>query len=129
MARAAFQPPRLTLLGVLELVIGVGLFFAMVTELGLFGLFAALAGLLITITAYQAVKRWGYVPALLVTTPVVLIILTTGAALNLGGDGSRESNDAASCRRNLRVLSSALFSLYDSRPYPSPSQVDANGKP
>src|SRR5262245_48474313 len=137
MAEAAHPSPRFTLIGLLELIAGTGLFLALVTQLEWFGFFAALAGFLIAVIAYQAawahfggpVDRWGCATGLPVNTLLVLIIAMIGAAIWQGEDHARAFRDGPRCRTNLWQLGLALHNYYNEHGhFPPPYVADAAGK-
>ena len=126
------SPPRFTLAGLLELIAGVALFLALVTQLEWqAAVLLAVIGFLIVCSVHRrlfpsdrgGVDLGGCVSGLLIM--LLLCILLMPAFPHAG-----ESSRRAQCRNNLRQLALA-FDLYRGTygHFPPPYIADADGKP
>ncbi len=125
-------PPRFTLAGLLELIAGIALFLALVSQLDWVGLGMAVAGLLVlAVVHHEVVVRdrekdarnvWGCL--------IALGGLSVAASFFLIRRESHEDVLRMLCTKNLRQLSLALHNYHDRHGhFPPPYVADANGKP
>ncbi len=125
--------PRFTLAGLLELIAGIGLFLALVSQLDWVGLGMAVAGFLI-IAAVQHVAYAGDRQRAIRNvwrSFIALVILLLAVALLLPAvSTAREAGRRAWCANNLRQLALALHSYFDDHGHlPPPYIADSQGKP
>jgi hypothetical protein len=126
---------RFTLAGLLELIAGIGLFLALVTQLGAFGVVCALVGLAVILAANyllfaqdRAAARRNVVSLLIV--PAIILAVIALFWLLLPQVYSAREVEQTPCQRNLRTLKLA-FMAYETTHghYPPPFVADASGKP
>jgi hypothetical protein len=125
-------PPRFTLAGLFELIAGIGLVLALVSEFGGVGVLIVNVAAIIVLTADYVILRrhrdaasqsvevgclWFLLGCLLLTCCIPL-------------DWARDSNRASQCQFNIRVIALGLRTYHEQHGhFPPPYVADANGKP
>jgi Protein of unknown function (DUF1559) len=136
MASTSRDPPpiRFTLAGLFELIAGIAVFLALVTQLQMFGVVCALVGFLLILAARHVLfakdRREAIRDVENLLKPLVIVsAIGLFLSLLLPTVGSREIHETP-CQRNLRSLRTA-FDMYHEKHghYPPPFVADANGKP